>query len=145
MSRWLSLETPPTATETTTLARGRDQSGQRRFWWLKWLLGGVALIALLIVEGIILWPRLNEYWQALTEIHWGGWVAACVAAQAVSLSGYASVQQRLLNAADVVAGHLKNLSVIYASTAMALTLPAGQVFSTAFTYKQTRKWGGRRL
>ena len=64
-----------------------------------------------------------------------------MAAQALSLSGYASVQQRLLNAAGVVAGHVKNLSVIYASTAMALTLPAGQVFSTAFTYKQTRKWG----
>ncbi|MCJ0902008.1 YbhN family protein [Rhodococcus sp. ARC_M6] len=122
--------TPPKA------ASGRVRG---RFWWLKIVLG-FALVALLIVEGTILWPRLNEYWQALTEIHWG-WVAACLAAQAVSLSGYASVQQRLLNAAGVVAGHVKNLSVIYASTAMALTLPAGQVFSTAFTYKQTRKWG----
>ncbi|MFI7165027.1 YbhN family protein [Rhodococcus erythropolis] len=126
------MRRPRSPVAETSRARGR-------FWWLKWVLG-VALIALLIVEGTILWPRLNEYWQALTEIHWG-WVAACVAAQAVSLSGYASVQQRLLNAAGVVAGHLKNLSVIYASTAMALTLPAGQVFSTAFTYKQTRKWG----
>ncbi|RZK73148.1 MAG: UPF0104 family protein, partial [Rhodococcus sp. (in: high G+C Gram-positive bacteria)] len=36
---------------------------------------------------------------------------------------------------------LKSVSVIYASTAMAVSLPAGQVFSTAFTYKQTRKWG----
>jgi len=116
----------------TSRARGR-------YWWLKWVLG-IALIALLIAEGAYLWPRLSEAWRVLTEIHWG-WVAACVAAQLISLSGYASVQQRLLNAAGVVAGHLKNLSVIYASTAMALTLPAGQVFSTAFTYKQTRKWG----
>lgn len=106
---------------------------------MKWVLG-LALAALLVTEGIILWPKLSESWRALTEIHWG-WVAACVAAQLISLSGYTSVQQRLLNAAGVVAGHLKNLSVIYASTAMALTLPAGQVFSTAFTYKQTRKWG----
>ncbi|MGC0365878.1 uncharacterized protein (TIRG00374 family) [Rhodococcus sp. 27YEA15] len=110
-----------------------------RFRWLKWVLG-VALVALLAVEGTIMWPLLSEYWQALTEIHWG-WVAACVAAQAVSLSAYSAVQQRLLRAANVIAGHWKNVSVIYASTAMALTLPAGQVFSTAFTYKQTRKWG----
>ncbi|MDV8013787.1 UPF0104 family protein [Rhodococcus erythropolis] len=126
------LRRPRSPVAGTSRARGR-------YWWLKWVLG-IALIALLIAEGAYLWPRLSEAWRVLTEIHWG-WVAACVAAQLISLSGYASVQQRLLNAAGVVAGHLKNLSVIYASTAMALTLPAGQVFSTAFTYKQTRKWG----
>lgn len=126
------LRRPRSPVAETSRARGR-------YWWLKWVLG-IALIALLIAEGAYLWPRLREAWRVLTEIHWG-WVAACVAAQLISLSGYASVQQRLLNAAGVVAGHLKNLSVIYASTAMALTLPAGQVFSTAFTYKQTRKWG----
>ena len=126
------LRRPRSPVAETSRARGR-------YWWLKWVLG-IALIALLIAEGAYLWPRLSEAWRVLTEIHWG-WVAACVAAQLISLSGYASVQQRLLNAAGVVAGHLKNLSVIYASTAMALTLPAGQVFSTAFTYKQTRKWG----
>ncbi|WP_416314945.1 lysylphosphatidylglycerol synthase transmembrane domain-containing protein [Rhodococcus erythropolis] len=126
------MRRPRSPVAETSRARGR-------YWWLKWVLG-IALIALLIAEGAYLWPRLSEAWRVLTEIHWG-WVAACVAAQLISLSGYASVQQRLLNAAGVVAGHLKNLSVIYASTAMALTLPAGQVFSTAFTYKQTRKWG----
>ncbi|MCS4252817.1 uncharacterized protein (TIRG00374 family) [Rhodococcus erythropolis] len=126
------LRRPRSPVAETSRARGR-------YWWLKWVLG-IALIALLIAEGAYLWPRLSEAWRVLTEIHWG-WVTACVAAQLISLSGYASVQQRLLNAAGVVAGHLKNLSVIYASTAMALTLPAGQVFSTAFTYKQTRKWG----
>lgn len=61
--------------------------------------------------------------------------------QAVSLSGYGAVQQRLLQAGGVVVSQLKSVSVIYASTAMAVSLPAGQVFSTAFTYKQTRKWG----
>ncbi|MEN0138305.1 MAG: YbhN family protein [Rhodococcus sp. (in: high G+C Gram-positive bacteria)] len=110
-----------------------------RYWWIKWLLGA-ALLALLTVEGIYLWPTLSDSWKALTEIHWG-WVAACVAAQAVSLSGYGAVQQRLLQAGGVVVSQLKSVSVIYASTAMAVSLPAGQVFSTAFTYKQTRKWG----
>ncbi|MDI9948526.1 lysylphosphatidylglycerol synthase transmembrane domain-containing protein [Rhodococcus sp. NM-2] len=110
-----------------------------RYWWIKWLLGA-GLLALLTVEGIYLWPTLSDSWKALTEIHWG-WVAACIAAQAVSLSGYGAVQQRLLQAGGVVVSQLKSVSVIYASTAMAVSLPAGQVFSTAFTYKQTRKWG----
>ncbi len=109
-----------------------------RYWWIKWLLGA-GLLALLTVEGIYLWPTLSDSWKALTEIHWG-WVAACIAAQAVSLSGYGAVQQRLLQAGGVVVSQLKSVSVIYASTAMAVSLPAGQVFSTAFTYKQTRKW-----
>lgn len=100
----------------------------------------MALVALLVVEGIYLWPTLSDSWRALTEIHWG-WVALCVLAQAASLSGFGAVQQRLLRAGGVVVSQLKSVSVIYASTAMAVSLPAGQVFSTAFTYKQTRKWG----
>ncbi|MDH6677214.1 uncharacterized membrane protein YbhN (UPF0104 family) [Rhodococcus sp. LBL1] len=110
-----------------------------RFWWLKWAAGAV-LVALLVGEGVYLWPRLHESWLALTEIHWG-WVAVCIAAQAVSLSGYGRVQKQLLHAGGVSVGQGKSLSVIYGSTAMALTLPAGQVFSTAFTYRETRRWG----
>ncbi|MBO0856670.1 MAG: UPF0104 family protein, partial [Nocardia sp.] len=34
-----------------------------------------------------------------------------------------------------------SVAVVYGATAMSLTLPAGQVFSTAFTYRQTRRWG----
>ncbi|WP_083342984.1 flippase-like domain-containing protein [Rhodococcus triatomae] len=112
---------------------------RRRFWWVKWVLG-VALIALLTAEAIYLWPTLNESWRALTEIHWG-WLAAALVAQVVSLAGFGAVQQRLLRAGTVVISQLESLSVIFASTAMAVTLPAGQVFSTAFTYKQTRRWG----
>lgn len=101
---------------------------------------GLCLVILLTVEAIYLWPTLSESWRALTEIHWG-WVALCIAAQAVSLSGFGAVQQRLLRAGNVVVSQIKSVSVIYASTAMSVSLPAGQVFSTAFTYKQTRKWG----
>ncbi|QCQ92618.1 lysylphosphatidylglycerol synthase transmembrane domain-containing protein [Rhodococcus sp. SGAir0479] len=118
---------------------GNTDRPRSRFRWLKWVLGAL-LVALLVGEGVYLWPRLHESWQALTEIHWG-WVALCVAAQAVSLSGYARLQRQLLRAGGVVVSQRKSLAVIYGSTAMALTLPAGQVFSTAFTYRETRRWG----
>jgi len=100
----------------------------------------VLLVALLVGEGVYLWPSLHESWLALTEIHWG-WLALCIAAQAVSLSGYGRVQRQLLHAGGVEVSQRRSLSVIYGSTAMALTLPAGQVFSTAFTYRETRRWG----
>ncbi|KAA0016320.1 lysylphosphatidylglycerol synthase transmembrane domain-containing protein [Antrihabitans cavernicola] len=110
-----------------------------RFWWFKWVVA-VALAALLIAEGIYLWPRLHESWKALTEIHWG-WVAISVAAQVLSLSSLAGLQRQLLRAGNVRVNHRKSLSVVYSSTAMSVTLPAGQVFSTAFTYRETRRWG----
>jgi uncharacterized protein (TIRG00374 family) len=107
--------------------------------WLRWV-GAIALIGLLVGEGVYLWPRLHESWRALTEIHWG-FAAACVVTQAVSLSAFARVQKQLLHAGGVRITQRRSLSVIYGSTAMALTLPAGQVFSTAFTYRETRRWG----
>ncbi|MGW0040311.1 lysylphosphatidylglycerol synthase transmembrane domain-containing protein [Rhodococcus sp. NPDC003348] len=131
----------PDPTGGTPHTREVPRSGRvrGRFWWLKWV-AGVALVVLLVAEGVYLWPRLHDSWRALTEIHWG-WLAACVLAQAVSLSGYGRVQKQLLHAGGVDVGQPKSVAVVYASTAMAVTLPAGQVFSTAFTYRETRRWG----
>ncbi|MEV5648169.1 YbhN family protein [Nocardia sp. NPDC052254] len=112
---------------------------RRRFRWLKWVLG-VALSALLIAEGIYLWPRLHDSWRTLTEIHWG-WVALCIVMQAVSMSGFGRIQKRLLHAGGVDVSQRASVSVVYGATAMSVSLPAGQVFSTAFTYRQTRRWG----
>ncbi len=116
---------------------------RRRFSWLKWV-GAVALLALLIGEGIYLWPRLSDSWKSLTEIHWG-WVAAAIWLQALSLSGFGRLQKQLLRTAGVHVSQRRSLSVIYAATAMSVTLPAGQVFSTAFTYRETRRWGANPL
>ncbi|WP_378734793.1 YbhN family protein [Nocardia brasiliensis] len=110
-----------------------------KFWWAKWVLG-VALLALLIAEGIYLWPRLHESWRKLSDIHWG-WVAACIWLQALSMSGFGRVQKQLLHAGGVEVSQRKSVAVVYGATAMSVTLPAGQVFSTAFTYRQTRRFG----
>ncbi len=101
---------------------------------------GAALLALLIAESVYLWPRLHESWRKLTEIHWG-WLAAAIWLQAVSMSGFARVQKQLLSAGGVAVSQRKSVAVVYGATAMSVTLPAGQVFSTAFTYRQTRRWG----
>ncbi|MEC3958243.1 YbhN family protein [Nocardia sp. CDC153] len=116
-----------------------NNSHRGRFWWAKWVLGA-ALAALLISEGIYLYPRLHESWKNLTEIHWG-WVAACVFMAALSMSGFGRIQKQLLNAGGVEVSQRKSVAVVYGATGMSLTLPAGQVFSAAFTYRQTRRWG----
>lgn len=114
-------------------------SRRGRFRWVKWVLGA-ALLALLIAEGVYLWPRLHESWRKLTEIHWG-WLAASIWLQALSMSGFGRVQKQLLNAGGVAVSQRKSVAVVYGATAMSVTLPAGQVFSTTFTYRQTRRWG----
>ncbi|MFI5778218.1 YbhN family protein [Nocardia sp. NPDC051570] len=121
-------------------AGGPERPARRgRFRWLKWVLG-VAVSAVLIAEGVYLWPRLHESWQTLTEIHWG-WVTAAIVMQAVSMSGFGRIQKQLLHAGGVNVTQRKSVAVVYGATAMSVTLPAGQVFSTAFTYRQTRRWG----
>lgn len=123
--------------------RSESRTGARRprnrLRWCKWA-AAIALVGLLIGEGIYLWPRLHESWTAVREIHLG-WLAACILAQALSLSAFGRVQKQLLQAGGVRVKQHKSVAVIYGSTAMALTLPAGQVFSTAFTYRETRRWG----
>ncbi|WP_405486999.1 YbhN family protein [Nocardia sp. NBC_00511] len=116
-----------------------EHSHRGRFWWAKWVLGA-ALLCLLISEGVYLYPRLHESWKNLTEIHWG-WVAACICMQAFSMSGFGRIQKQLMRAGGVEVSQRKSVSVVYGATAMSVTLPAGQVFSTAFTYRQTRRWG----
>ncbi|MFI5714726.1 YbhN family protein [Nocardia sp. NPDC051750] len=129
--------------DTSAVSPAGDPSAggnrRRRFRWLKWLAASILLL-LLIGEGVYLYPRLHESWQKLTEIHWG-WVAACIALQMLSMSGFGRVQKQLLRAGGVEIAQRKSVSVVYGATAMSVTLPAGQVFSTAFTYRQTRRWG----
>ena len=72
-------------------------------------------MALLVGEAIYLWPRLHESWTAVREIHWG-WLAACVFAQAVSLSAYGRVQKQLLDAGGVKVRQRKSVAVIYGSS-----------------------------
>ncbi|QIS16663.1 lysylphosphatidylglycerol synthase transmembrane domain-containing protein [Nocardia arthritidis] len=113
--------------------------GRGRFWWVRWVLGS-ALLALLIGEGWYLWPQLHNSWAKLTELHWD-WVVVCIWMQALSMSGFGRIQKQLLRAGGVRVTQGKSVAVVYGATAMSVTLPAGQVFSTAFTYRQTRRWG----
>ncbi|RMI33970.1 lysylphosphatidylglycerol synthase transmembrane domain-containing protein [Nocardia stercoris] len=117
--------------------RPRQRAARLRWW--QWVIVA-ALAVLLAGEAWYLWPRLHESSRSLTEIRWVP-VAGCVLMQMVSISGFGGIQKQLLHTGGVQVTHRQSVAVVYAATAMAVTLPAGQVFSTAFTYRATRRWG----
>lgn len=122
------------------MAAGKTSAQTRsRWYWVRWAIAAV-IVAVLIVEAYLLWPSLADVKTELLHLHWG-WLLGAVLAQLATLSAYGRVQKLLLAQAEVHISQLKSVSLVYASTAMSLTLPAGQVFGTAFTYRTTRKWG----
>lgn len=118
-------------------------SARGRLWWVKWLIL-VVLVSLLAVEGIFLWPKLHQSWRNLQHVNWG-WVALAILAEAISFSAFSRIQKQLLHSGGVDVTQPRSLSVIYAANSMSVTLPAGQVFSTAFSYRQIRRWGASPL
>jgi uncharacterized membrane protein YbhN (UPF0104 family) len=115
----------------------------RRYPWVKWVLIA-ALLGLLVGEGAYLWPQMHQSWRNLTGIKWG-WAVAAILAELVSFSGFARIQKQLLHSGGVDIDQRQSLAVIYAANSMSVTLPAGQVFATAFSYRQLRRWGASPL
>ncbi|WP_245549752.1 lysylphosphatidylglycerol synthase transmembrane domain-containing protein [Gordonia effusa] len=112
---------------------------RHRLWWLRWIL--IALVvAVLSVEAVLIWPKLEDAWARIGELQWG-WIAACIVASLLSMDSFAQVQRALLRSAGVVVKQWKSLAVILAANSVSQTMPGGQVLSPAFTYRETRKWG----
>lgn len=121
---------------------GSTSSGspaRRRWRWVRWVV--LVLIAVtLIVEAILIWPKLKDAWASIGELNWA-WVLACVVAAMLSMDSFAQVQRTLFRSAGVRVSQFKSLSVILAANSVSQTMPGGQVLAPAFTYRQTRKWG----
>lgn len=106
---------------------------------VRWVIGAVVVVVL-AVEVVLLYPSISDAVRRLGSVHWG-WIAACVAAAAASMSSFARMQRRLLGAAGVKVRQVQSLAVTYAANAMSVSLPGGPLFSTTFTYRQSRRWG----
>lgn len=106
---------------------------------VRWIAGTV-LVVVLAVEVVLLAPSLRDAWQRLGDVSWW-WVAASITAQALSMSAFGRLQRTLLTAAKVPVRQRDSTAVVYAANALSVSLPGGPLFSTTFTYRQTRKWG----
>ena len=114
-------------------------SPRHRWRWVRRVL--LVLIAVtLIVEAVLIWPKLKDAWASIGQLNWA-WVLACIVAAMLSMDSFAQVQRTLFRSAGVKVSQFKSLSVVLAANSVSQTMPGGQVLAPAFTYRQTRKWG----
>jgi len=116
----------------TTSVRGK-------YWWVRWVLIGVAVIVL-AVEATLVWDQLAKAWQSLLSANlW--WVLAAIAAAMASMHSFAQIQRTLLRSAGVTVSQWRSEAAFYAGNALSTTLPGGPVLSATFVYRQQRLWG----
>ncbi|AFA71632.1 putative integral membrane protein [Gordonia polyisoprenivorans VH2] len=118
---------------------GAHPALRRRFWWLRWVLLAL-VIAILAVEVVLIWPKLEQVWHRTGDLDWV-WLVACIVAAVLSMDSFAQVQRALLSSAGVRVRQLQSLAVVLAANSLSQTMPGGQVLAPAFTYRETRKWG----
>jgi len=121
----------------------RKEARRRHVQVFRWVAGTI-LVAVLAVEVVLLAPSLRIAMQRLGDVSWW-WVGAAIAAQVVSMSAFGRLQRTLLTAAAVPVRQIDSTAVVYAANAMSVSLPGGPLFSTTFTFRQTRRWGASRV
>ncbi|AUH67677.1 MULTISPECIES: lysylphosphatidylglycerol synthase transmembrane domain-containing protein [Gordonia] len=117
------------------------EGGSSRPWrrWLRWGLI-VLVVAILVTEGVIVWPKLTQTWARIGELRWQ-WVFVSIVAALLSMDSYGQVQRVLMRSAGVRVRQRESLAVILASNSVSQTLPGGQVLAPAFIYRESRRWG----
>ena len=123
----------------------RPQPGRTRgkYWWLRWVLIGIAVIVL-TVEVVMVWEQLAKTWRSLLSATWW-WVAAAAIAALASIHSFAQIQRTLLRSAGVEVKQWRSEAAFYAGNALSTTLPGGPVLSATFVYRQQRLWGASPL
>lgn len=98
------------------------------------------VIAILAAEVIAGAPALGAALAQLRAPHWG-WLTAAVAAEVVSMGGYARMQRRLLRSAGTQVSIGRHVALAFAAHSLSVTLPGGPVFSTRYNFQQMRRYG----
>jgi putative heme transporter len=92
------------------------------------------------VEAVLAGPYLGSAMAALTQAD-DEWVGLAVLATAGSLTAFALVRRRLLQAAGVRVSAASSLSSILVGNAFHMTLPGGVAFSTGYAFRWMRRYG----
>jgi hypothetical protein len=119
-------------------ARGEGQA-RSKYWWLRWVVLGVAVIVLGVELGLV-WDQLARAWLTVYHANWW-WVLAALVASLTSVDCFVHMQRTLLRSAGVKVKHWRSETAVYASNALSTTLPGGPVLSATFMYRQQRIWG----
>jgi uncharacterized protein (TIRG00374 family) len=130
----VSHDAVPSGSEATRECRQRG-----RYWWLRWLIIGVA-VTVLAVEVVLVWDQLAKAWRSLLSANWW-WVLAAAVAALASMHSFAQIQRTLLKSAGVVVKQWRSEAAFYSGNALSTTMPGGPVLSATFVYRQQRRWG----
>jgi uncharacterized membrane protein YbhN (UPF0104 family) len=104
------------------------------------VMAAALVVAVLTVEAVVIEPHLKSSLSALTHPHWW-WLALATASEIGSMVYFARVQRQMLTAGGVQLPFRRAVAVTFAANAMSVTLPAGPVISTAYTFRRLRAWG----
>jgi uncharacterized membrane protein YbhN (UPF0104 family) len=120
-------------------ARSQARATRGKYWWLRWLILGVAVVVL-TVELTLVWDQLAKAWKSLYSANWW-WVLAGIVAAMASMHSFAQIQRTLLRSAGVKVKQWRSEAAFYAGNALSTTMPGGPVLSATFIYRQQRIWG----
>jgi uncharacterized membrane protein YbhN (UPF0104 family) len=117
----------------------REQKHPHRHRVVK-IVAAILVLGVLGVELAFVAPYVASAGSHLRHLNYG-WLALAVAAEAASMAMFARLQQRMVTAGGVRVPLRRILGMTYAANAMSVTLPAGTVASTAYTFRKLRAWG----
>jgi putative heme transporter len=120
-------------------ARSGEGQARSRYWWLRWVVLGIAVVVLAAEAGLV-WDQLALAWRSLYTAKWW-WVLAAIGAALASMHSFAQIQRTLLRSAGVIVKQWRSEAAFYAGNALSTTLPGGPVLSATFVYRQQRIWG----
>jgi putative heme transporter len=120
-------------------ARSQERPTKGKYWWLRWVIIGVAAIVL-AVELTLVWDQLAKAWKSVYSANWW-WVLVAIIAAMSSMHSFAQIQRTLLRSAGVRVKQWRSEAAFYAGNALSTTLPGGPVLSATFMYRQQRIWG----
>lgn len=123
----------PTASSPQSVTHPTHRTHARRL-----VTGFTALI--LVTEMVFVAPRLGAMGSALTHPHWG-WMTLAVFSEAISMLAFGLVQQRLLRVGGVSVSMRRMMPVTLGANALSVTLPAGPLLSTGYTFGRLRRFG----
>lgn len=101
-------------------------------------LWGTIIAALVLFRDRL--PDLRVIWYSVRRAD-PAWLLVVIAAEAASMSAFARLQRRLLNAGGVPISRRRAFAVTYASNALSTTLPAGPAISVVYSFRQFRRSG----
>jgi uncharacterized protein (TIRG00374 family) len=102
----------------------------------------VLIVAVLAAEVVLVGPHIAQAGRSLRHLD-VRWLLLACAAEGASMAMFARLQRRMVTAGGVRIPVRRMIGVTYAANAMSVTLPAGQLASSAYFFRRLRGWGAR--